>query len=75
MRVIVMAERVEKLNLENSELQYHAVWSNECIEVWFILLTILQTITDRSMSSFLMINLESWGLGSTRKIGRIYLVF
>lgn len=27
-----VVEWVEKLNLENLELQYHAVWSNECIE-------------------------------------------
>ncbi|MDE7432128.1 MAG: RloB family protein [Lachnospiraceae bacterium] len=32
-----VAERVDKLNLENPELQYHAAWSNECIEFWFIL--------------------------------------
>ena len=32
-----MSERVDKLNLENPELQYHAAWSNECIEFWFIL--------------------------------------
>lgn len=32
-----VSERVDKLNLENSKLQYHAVWSNECIEFWFIL--------------------------------------
>ena len=31
-----VAERVDKLNLENPELQYHATWSNECIEFWFI---------------------------------------
>lgn len=28
-------ERAERLNKENSELQYHAAWSNECIEFWF----------------------------------------
>ena len=28
-----VAERVDKLNLENSQLQYHAAWSNECIEL------------------------------------------
>ncbi|MCX4379419.1 MAG: RloB domain-containing protein [Lachnospiraceae bacterium] len=28
---------MDRLNLENSELQYHAAWSNECIEFWFIL--------------------------------------
>lgn len=27
-----VAERVDKLNLENSQLQYHVVWSNVCIE-------------------------------------------
>ncbi len=32
-----VAERADKLNLENPELQYHAAWSNECIEFWFIL--------------------------------------
>ncbi len=32
-----VAERVDKLNLEKPELQYHAAWSNECIEFWFIL--------------------------------------
>lgn len=32
-----VAERVDKLNFENSELQYHAAWSIECIEFWFIL--------------------------------------
>lgn len=37
MRVIGMAERVGKLNLENLNLQYHVAWSNECIEFWFIL--------------------------------------
>ncbi|MCM1242533.1 MAG: RloB family protein, partial [Roseburia sp.] len=32
-----VAERADKLNLENPKLQYHAAWSNECIEFWFIL--------------------------------------
>ena len=32
-----VAERADKLNLENPELQYHAAWSNECIEFWFVL--------------------------------------
>lgn len=29
--------RAERLNQENSELQYHTAWSNECIEFWFLL--------------------------------------
>ena len=30
-------ERAEALNLQNKDVQYHAAWSNECIEFWFIL--------------------------------------
>ena len=30
-------EKVVELNKMNSQLQYHAAWSNECIEYWFIL--------------------------------------
>ncbi len=32
-----VSERVDRLNLENPELQYHAAWSNECVEFWFVL--------------------------------------
>ena len=32
-----VAERAESLNKKNKELQYHVAWSNECIELWFIL--------------------------------------
>ena len=32
-----VVERAEKLNKQNPELQYHAAWSNECIEFWFLL--------------------------------------
>lgn len=31
------AERIEILNRQTGRLQYHAVWSNECIELWFLL--------------------------------------
>ena len=30
-------ERAEALNLQNEDVRYHAAWSNECIEFWFIL--------------------------------------
>lgn len=30
-------ERAKNLNKQNSDLQYHAAWSNECIEIWFVL--------------------------------------
>ncbi len=32
-----VSERAEVLSGENPEVQYHAVWSNECIEFWFLL--------------------------------------
>ena len=32
-----VADRAERLNQKNPELQYHAAWSNECIEFWFLL--------------------------------------
>lgn len=31
-----VVERAENLNRENTDLQYHAAWSNECIEFWFL---------------------------------------
>ena len=30
-------ERANDLNIQNESIQYHAAWSNECIEFWFIL--------------------------------------
>lgn len=30
-------ERAELLNKQNSKIQFHAAWSNECIEFWFVL--------------------------------------
>ena len=30
-------ERTNVLNTQNDDLQYHAAWSNECIEFWFLL--------------------------------------
>lgn len=32
-----VVQRAERLNKENPDLQYHAAWSNECIEFWFLL--------------------------------------
>lgn len=32
-----VVNRTEQLNKENPEVQYHAAWSNECIEFWFLL--------------------------------------
>ena len=46
-----VVDRAERLNKENPELQYHAAWSNECIEFWFLLhlYTIRQIIIDQSI--------------------------
>ncbi len=30
-------EKAKSLNSENGEVKYHAAWSNECIEYWFLL--------------------------------------
>lgn len=32
-----MVQRANVLNQKNRDLQYHAAWSNECIEFWFML--------------------------------------
>ena len=32
-----VVQRANMLNQKNPELQYHAAWSNECIEFWFML--------------------------------------
>ena len=32
-----VVQRAERLNQENPDVQYHAAWSNECIEFWFLL--------------------------------------
>lgn len=32
-----VVQRTEVLNRKNPNVQYHAAWSNECIEFWFIL--------------------------------------
>lgn len=32
-----VVERADSLNKENPDLQFHAAWSNECIEFWFLL--------------------------------------
>ena len=32
-----VVQRAEVLNQKDSNIQYHAAWSNECIEFWFML--------------------------------------
>lgn len=32
-----VVERANSLNKQNADIQYHTAWSNECIEIWFLL--------------------------------------
>ena len=61
--------RADFLNKENSELQYHAAWSNECIEFWFILHFAYYTSNNHRSEyiSFLNEKFKDLGLGKYRK--------
>lgn len=62
-------ERVENLNKENPELQYHTAWSNECIEFWFLLHFSYYTANNHrtEYSSFLDNKFSELGIGKYRK--------
>ena len=64
-----VVERVNILNKENSELQYHAAWSNECIEIWFILHFAYYTANNHRAEyiSFLNNKFQELGLGKYQK--------
>ncbi|MCM1025616.1 MAG: RloB family protein [Roseburia sp.] len=64
-----VVERVNLLNKDNSELQYHAAWSNECIEFWFILHFAYYTANNHRSEyiSFLNEKFEALGLGKYHK--------
>ena len=64
-----VVERADNLNRENSELQYHCAWSNECIEFWFLLHFVYYTANNHRN------DLGNWGLASIRKTGMIFLRF
>ncbi|MBQ4260042.1 MAG: RloB domain-containing protein [Lachnospiraceae bacterium] len=59
----------EKLNQANPELQYHAAWSNECIEFWFILHFAYYTSNNHRSEyvDFLKGRFKQLGLGEYRK--------
>lgn len=61
--------RTEKLNRENQELQYHAAWSNECIEFWFLLHFAYYTANNHRTEyiSFLNDKFRELGLGKYQK--------
>lgn len=64
-----VAERAERLNRENSELQYHVAWSNECIEFWFLLHFAYYTANNHRTEyiSFLNNKFRELGLGKYQK--------
>ena len=59
----------ENLNKENAELQYHAAWSNECIEFWFLLHFAYYTSNNHRTEyvSFLNDRFKELGLGKYQK--------
>lgn len=61
--------RAEQLNKENPELQYHAAWSNECIEFWFLLHFAYYTANNHRTEyiSFLNEKFKELGLGKYQK--------
>lgn len=64
-----VVERVNILNRANSELQYHAAWSNECIEFWFVLHFAYYTANNHRTEyiSFLNNKFQELGLGKYQK--------
>lgn len=64
-----VVNRAEQLNRENSELQYHAAWSNECIEFWFLLHFAYYTANNHRSEyiAFLNDKFRELGLGKYQK--------
>ena len=64
-----VVNRAENLNKENSQLQYHTAWSNECIEFWFLLHFAYYTANNhrREYISFLNDKFREVGIGKYQK--------
>jgi hypothetical protein len=64
-----VVNRAEQLNQENPELQYHAAWSNEWIEFWFLLHFTYYTSNNHraEYQSFLNDKFQKLGLGKYQK--------
>ena len=64
-----VVERAESLNKENSELQYHTAWSNECIEFWFLLHFAYYTANNHRAEyiTFLNDKFKELGIGKYQK--------
>lgn len=64
-----VTERMNTLNSQNQDLQYHAAWSNECIEFWFILHFAYYTSNNHRSEyiKFLNDRFKELGIGKYRK--------
>ena len=64
-----VVQRAEHLNRENSDVQYHAAWSNECIEFWFLLHFAYYTSNNHRMEYFTFLNdkFRELGIGKYQK--------
>ena len=64
-----VVERAECLNEEDTEVQYHAAWSNECIEFWFLLHFAYYTANNHRSEyiSFLNDKFKEFGIGKYQK--------
>lgn len=62
-------DRAQQLSRENPDLQYHAAWSNECIEFWFLLHFAYYTSNNHRMEymHFLNDKFRELGLGKYQK--------
>ena len=57
------------MNRENLDLQYHCAWSNECIEIWFLLHFAYYTSNNHRTEyiSFLNDRFRELGIGKYQK--------
>ena len=64
-----VVELAESLNKENSKLQYHTAWSNECIEFWFVLHFAYYTANNHRTEyiTFLNDKFKELGIGKYQK--------
>lgn len=64
-----VVQRAEHLNQENPNVQYHAAWSNECIEFWFLLHFAYYTANNHRAEyiSFLNDKFRELGIGKYQK--------
>lgn len=64
-----VADRAERLSQEKPELQYHAAWSNECIEFWFLLHFAYYTSNNHRTEYIRFLNekFQELGLGKYQK--------